>query len=584
MCSGVFTRNQTLQTSYKCESKGQSEYSVSAGLALKPHHNTQCKDTSHAGGDPLKASFSHICIDISTVKMSKDPEVDLKDVELNELEQEKQPMTDGEAGNELATSPTGTEKNGCVKVKIPEETDTKFTGLSKEELLKVAGTPGWVRTRWALLILFWLGWIGMLTGAIIIIVQAPSCKPLPTLNWWNMGLLYQIGDVKAFTDIGNLKGVEEKIDHLSQLKVKGLVLGPIHVADMDKPITLEFEEISSDAGTLDQFNNLIRTAHKKGISVVLDLTPNYLGRQAWFTNGTVTSVAERLKVALVFWLNQGVDGVKLSGIDRVAQLVPSLWTDIRAIVQNSTHEKKRVLIGVTDKKNSVEVSNLLNSTGVDLLLSGVLQPSKDSAMSCAHAVQQLYSSQTQTQLAWNVGGRVEGHLASLVGPDLIQLYQMLLFTLPGTPVFNYGDEIGLEDQDTKFPKMLWDSQEMGVDTNESIKAERKQRLTLSSFFKTLSDLRSKERSLIHGDYLLLHSDTTSLAYLRYWDQSERYLAAFNWGPDMVMLQLAHAELPGQATVRLSTDPAKHETGRDMDLKALELGPGQAILFNFPFSF
>ncbi|PNI45455.1 SLC3A2 isoform 9, partial [Pan troglodytes] len=31
----------------------------------------------------------------------------------------------------------------------------KFTGLSKEELLKVAGSPGWVRTRWALLLLFW---------------------------------------------------------------------------------------------------------------------------------------------------------------------------------------------------------------------------------------------------------------------------------------------------------------------------------------------------------------------------------------------------------------------------------------------
>lgn len=35
--------------------------------------------------------------------------------------------------------------------------EAKFTGLSKEELLKVAGSPAWVRTRWALLLLFWLG-------------------------------------------------------------------------------------------------------------------------------------------------------------------------------------------------------------------------------------------------------------------------------------------------------------------------------------------------------------------------------------------------------------------------------------------
>lgn len=37
-----------------------------------------------------------------------------------------------------------------------------------------------------------------------------------------------------------------------------------------------------------------------------------------------------------------------------------------------------------------------------------------------------------------------GFLASLVPAHLRRLYQLLLFTLPGTPVFNYGDEIGLE--------------------------------------------------------------------------------------------------------------------------------------------
>lgn len=36
-----------------------------------------------------------------------------------------------------------------------------------------------------------------------------------------------------------------------------------------------------------------------GISVVLDLTPNYLGSTGpWFSNISVTSVAERLKVGV----------------------------------------------------------------------------------------------------------------------------------------------------------------------------------------------------------------------------------------------------------------------------------------------
>lgn len=41
----------------------------------------------------------------------------------------------------------------------------------------------------------------------------------------------------------------------------------------------------------------------------------------------------------MFWLKEGVDGVQLSGVERVAGVVPSLWTDIRAIVQNGTDER-----------------------------------------------------------------------------------------------------------------------------------------------------------------------------------------------------------------------------------------------------
>lgn len=65
---------------------------------------------------------------------------------------------------------------------------------------RFAPFSSWVRTRFVLLILFWLGWVGMLAGAIVIIVQAPRCKPIPEMNWWNEGPLYQISDTEAFSD------------------------------------------------------------------------------------------------------------------------------------------------------------------------------------------------------------------------------------------------------------------------------------------------------------------------------------------------------------------------------------------------
>lgn len=59
-------------------------------------------------------------------------------------------------------------------------------------------------------------------------------------------------------------GVEQKVGSLSQLKIKGLVVGPIHFAPADDPTSLRFEEISSEVGNLEQFKALVQSAHKNG--------------------------------------------------------------------------------------------------------------------------------------------------------------------------------------------------------------------------------------------------------------------------------------------------------------------------------
>ncbi|KAM3595535.1 uncharacterized protein V6R79_024727 [Siganus canaliculatus] len=517
-------------------------------------------------------------------------EADVSEADLDQEEQEKQPMTGGAGGDRDDETPSAgveSEQNGAVKLKIPEEEEeevvVKFTGLNKEELLKVAGTPGWVRTRWALLVVFWLGWLGMLAGAVLIILQAPRCKDLPDTSWWNDGPLYVIGNVQAFSDAGNLKGVEQKVGYLAQLKVKGLVIGPIHVAPADEPMNLRFEEISPESGNLEQFRSLVQAAQKKGLSVVLDLTPNYQGSSGpWFSNISVTNVAERLKSALVFWISEGVDGVQLSGVERVSSVVPSLWADIRAIIQNGTDERpnKRVLIGVTDRSSAEDVSSLLSSSGVDLLVSRVLSSGSVDAMERARSIQLLYSSHGPLKLVWNLGGRLEGHLASRVGPALVKLHQLLLLTLPGTPLINYGDEIGLMDEDTKFPRMLWDDDK---ELNGTLQEERAERASSRSFFSGLSELRSKERSLMFGDFLLLSNSTSSLAYLRVWDQNQRYVVAFNWAEEAAVLQLSDAALPLQATVVFSTNSSVLPAESSVALKDLRLGPGQAALLKFPYN-
>uniref|UniRef100_A0A8C5NUT5 4F2 cell-surface antigen heavy chain n=2 Tax=Jaculus jaculus TaxID=51337 RepID=A0A8C5NUT5_JACJA len=234
--------------------------------------------------------------------MSQDPEVDMKEVELNELEPEKQPMN---AASGAAVAGGG-EKNGLVKIKVAEddaEAGAKFTGLSKEELLKVAGTPGWVRTRWALLLLFWLGWLGMLAGAVVIIVRAPRCRELPVQRWWHKGALYRVGDVQAFVgrDARGLAGLKDRLDYLSSLKVAGLVLGPIHKNQKDNVTGTNLKEIDPALGSQEDFVDFLQSAKKKSIQVILDLTPNYQGQNSWFLPSQADTVATNVKEALSFW-------------------------------------------------------------------------------------------------------------------------------------------------------------------------------------------------------------------------------------------------------------------------------------------
>ncbi|XP_072314772.1 solute carrier family 3 member 2a [Eucyclogobius newberryi] len=506
--------------------------------------------------------------------MTKDT-VDMKEVELNEMDLEKQPMTgDGQAG----------EKNGTVKLKVPDDTVT-FTGLSKEELMKVAGTPGWVRTRWLLLILFWLGWMGMLAGAIVIIVKAPPCKPIPEMNWWNEGPLYQIPDLDAFAD--GLSGVETKLDNVNQLKVKGLIIGPLHTVQKDQPSTLSLKTIDPTKGSEAALLSVMEKAHKKGISVVLDLTPNYEGSSSWFTAGDEADVLDKVMEAAVYWLNLGMDGIKVCDVTVPAQSLD--WSKLKAVVRGNRTEdtKNKLLMGVAMGAPASQVSQFVNASGIDLLLSDLLSTQK-TAMEKLSAIDLL--SALKLQLGWGLGAAQGEQLANqATAPGLARLYQLLLFTMPGTPVFNYGDEIGLMAEGSTAPKMVWDIEKEPAEgsVNETAEALRTERVESRKWFKALSDLRGKERSLLHGDFYRLEASSGALSYLRLWDQSERYVTILNFGsaPETVSLKLPAAEgvqLPEEAKVKLSTDPElKPETMLSLD--TIKLGPGQGVLLQFPYA-
>lgn len=77
--------------------------------------------------------------------------------------------------------------------------------MTKEELMKYANDPFWVRLRWLLFILFWGLWVAMLAGAIAIIVYAPKCAAPTPLVWWKKGPLITIDGSETTAQIDEFK-------------------------------------------------------------------------------------------------------------------------------------------------------------------------------------------------------------------------------------------------------------------------------------------------------------------------------------------------------------------------------------------
>lgn len=98
---------------------------------------------------------------------------------------------------------------------------------------------------------------------------------------WQHGAFMEIF-VRAWRDsdgdgIGDLRGLTQSLDHLQKLGVRGIWLMPITKnADGDHGYaTTDFRDIAPAYGTLADFDELLREAHRRGIGVIMDYVINH---------------------------------------------------------------------------------------------------------------------------------------------------------------------------------------------------------------------------------------------------------------------------------------------------------------------
>ena len=131
--------------------------------------------------------------------------------------------------------------------------------------------------------------------------------------WWQHGVIYQVYP-RSFQDsngdgIGDLAGIEQRLDYLHWLGVDAIWISPIFpspMADFGYDIT-DYCGIDTIFGTLGDFERLLAAAHARELKVILDLVPNHTSdRHPWFLESR--SSRGNPKRDWYIWRDPGADG------------------------------------------------------------------------------------------------------------------------------------------------------------------------------------------------------------------------------------------------------------------------------------
>ena len=108
-------------------------------------------------------------------------------------------------------------------------------------------------------------------------------------KWWKESVVYQIYP-KSFKDsngdgVGDIRGIIQKLDYLKELGVNVLWISPMLESPQDDNgyDISDYQKIYKDYGTMEDYEELLAEAHKRGIKILMDLVVNHTSDEHnWF--------------------------------------------------------------------------------------------------------------------------------------------------------------------------------------------------------------------------------------------------------------------------------------------------------------
>lgn len=132
-------------------------------------------------------------------------------------------------------------------------------------------------------------------------------------RWWEGGCIYQVYP-RSFQDsngdgIGDLRGIESRLDHIAGLGIDAIWLSPIFpspMADFGYDVA-DYCGIEPSFGSMGDFDSLLAAAHARGLKLLLDFVPNHSSdRHPWFIESRASRASP--KRDWYIWRDPAPDG------------------------------------------------------------------------------------------------------------------------------------------------------------------------------------------------------------------------------------------------------------------------------------
>nr|WP_295776536.1 alpha-amylase family glycosyl hydrolase [Rhodoferax sp.] len=330
---------------------------------------------------------------------------------------------------------------------------------------------------------------------------------------WQRGAFMEVF-VRAYKDsngdgVGDLKGLTQQLDYLKDLGIKGIWLMPItSSADGDHGYaTTDFRAIDPAYGTLEDFDELLRQAHARGIGVVMDYVINHSARQHpmvvralaegpaspfydWYVwekdsprgwdiwgkypwtrthqgyyfgtfgkhmpdfNFKNPAVLAYHQSSLRFWLNRGLDGFRLDAVPHLVENSAREWNDqpesrsitgdLRALI--TAYPQRHVVCEATANPQAYAAADICGSAFAFGLERNIVNAAKGNPKAIRYVADYFTTApQTMATFVANHDIFAGERLWDQLRGNLAQykLAAASYLLQPGTPFIYYGEEIGM---------------------------------------------------------------------------------------------------------------------------------------------